>query len=160
MRKEAIVQQMKASREFFDRSTRPLTDEHSKFAPKEGLFTAAQQIAHVAQTIEWFYEGAFRPEGFNMDFETMTKDIHAVSKISEARAWLDRAFTTAMQVTEAKSQAEWDSLLPPNPIMGEAPRNSIVGALVDHTAHHRGALTVYARLQGLVPPMPYMEMEG
>lgn len=160
MTKECIIQQMKASKEFFDRSTRPLTDEHSTFAPQEGLFTAAQQIAHVAQTVEWFYEGAFRPEGFNMDFETMTKEVLAVSQISDARAWLDRAFATAAQVTEARSQEEWDGLMSPNPIMGEAPRNSIIGALVDHTAHHRGALTVYARLQGLVPPMPYMEMGG
>jgi uncharacterized damage-inducible protein DinB len=26
---------------------------------------------------------------------------------------------------------------------------------VEHTAHHRGALTVYSRLLGKVPPMPY-----
>jgi uncharacterized damage-inducible protein DinB len=35
---------------------------------------------------------------------------------------------------------------------------AIFGAITDHTAHHRGALTVYARLNGIVPPMPYMEM--
>ncbi len=27
-----------------------------------------------------------------------------------------------------------------------------------HTAHHRGALAVYARLLGKVPAMPYMDM--
>jgi uncharacterized damage-inducible protein DinB len=43
--------------------------------------------------------------------------------------------------------------------MGGLPRYAIVSALTDHTAHHRGALTVYARLLGLVPPMPYMDME-
>jgi uncharacterized damage-inducible protein DinB len=47
--------------------------------------------------------------------------------------------------------------LPKDGVMGGAPRIAIVGAIADHTAHHRGALTVYARLLGVVPPMPYME---
>jgi uncharacterized damage-inducible protein DinB len=46
----------------------------------------------------------------------------------------------------------------PNVIFGEIPRWSVILGLVDHTAHHRGALTVYARLKGLTPPMPYMEV--
>jgi uncharacterized damage-inducible protein DinB len=43
--------------------------------------------------------------------------------------------------------------------MGGLPRCTILNALTDHTAHHRGALSVYARLLGLVPPMPYMDTE-
>jgi len=31
----------------------------------------------------------------------------------------------------------------------------VINAIVDHTAHHRGALSVYARLPGKVPMMPY-----
>ena len=50
------------------------------------------------------------------------------------------------------------SPLPPGPIMGGQPRLAIFGALTDHSAHHRGALTVYSRLLGKVPPMPYMDM--
>jgi uncharacterized damage-inducible protein DinB len=41
--------------------------------------------------------------------------------------------------------------------MGGVPRMAIFGAITDHTAHHRGALTVYARLAGAVPPMPYAD---
>jgi uncharacterized damage-inducible protein DinB len=48
--------------------------------------------------------------------------------------------------------------LPPGPVMGGMPRMAIVGAIQDHTAHHRGALTVYSRLCGHTPAMPYMEM--
>ena len=55
------------------------------------------------------------------------------------------------------SAEEWASLFPPNPIMGEMPRYSIIGGVTDHTAHHRGALTVYQRLLELTPLMPYME---
>jgi uncharacterized damage-inducible protein DinB len=39
--------------------------------------------------------------------------------------------------------------------MGGQPISDIVWAMVEHTAHHRGALTVYSRQLGKVPPMPY-----
>ena len=42
--------------------------------------------------------------------------------------------------------------------IGGIPRIAIIGSITDHTAHHRGALSVYARLNGVVPPMPYMDM--
>jgi uncharacterized damage-inducible protein DinB len=41
--------------------------------------------------------------------------------------------------------------------MGGEPRLAIVGAICEHTAHHRGALAVYARLLGYAPPIPYGE---
>jgi uncharacterized damage-inducible protein DinB len=41
------------------------------------------------------------------------------------------------------------------PVLGGAPRSAILAAMGDHTAHHRGALTVYARLRGKTPAMPY-----
>ena len=52
-------------------------------------------------------------------------------------------------------QEELRASLPPGPIMGGVPREAFVNGLADHTAHHRGALTVYSRLLGKVPDMPY-----
>lgn len=158
MTNEALIAEFRSTKEFFDRSTRVLSEENSNYSPQEGLYTVAQQVAHVAQTIEWFLEGAFRAEGFDMDFEKMDKEIRACHSLQEARLWLERAFQAAMQTAEQKPMSEWAANLPPNQIMGEIPRLSIVSALVDHTAHHRGALTVYSRMLGLTPPMPYMEM--
>ncbi len=42
-------------------------------------------------------------------------------------------------------------------IGGDLPRIAIVGAMAEHMAHHRGALSVYARLLGYAPPMPYAD---
>lgn len=158
MTNEAFVAQMRNTKEYLERSTRPLSEENSSFAPQEGMYTTAQQMAHIAQTIEWFFDGAFRPEGFSMDFETMDKEIRACTSLGEARQWVERAFQRAIQDCETKPMSEWMALLPPNPIMGELPRLVILDAIVDHTAHHRGALTVYSRLLGYTPPMPYMDM--
>jgi uncharacterized damage-inducible protein DinB len=154
---ESLQIQIKNMKEFFDRSTRPLTDEHSAFAPQEGLFTAAGQIAHVAQTIEWFFDAAFT-DTWNMDFGEMEKQVRAVPSVTAARDWFNRAIGKAQQIAGAHTDQEWLSPFKPNPIMGEAPRLSIMSALTDHTAHHRGALTIYQRLLGLTPPMPYMDM--
>jgi uncharacterized damage-inducible protein DinB len=156
MTPETIKEVLNSQREYFNRSTRLLGESHSQFAPKEEMFTAAGQIAHVAQTIEWFFDSAFAPE-WKMEWEEMDRQVRGVKSLAEARAWFERAIEHAVKVTESHTAEEWASLFPPNPIMGESPRFSIVSAIMDHTAHHRGALTVYQRLLGLTPLMPYME---
>ena len=142
--------------EFFNRSTGSLTEAHSGYAPVEGMMTAAQQVAHAAQTIEWFMEGAFRPEGFDMDFEGHAKVFMAVDSLTAARAWFEKAVAGAKTILAGKSDGDMMAPLPPGPIMGGAPRVAAISAITDHTAHHRGALTVYARMNKIVPPMPYM----
>lgn len=156
--KEQLLGQLAPMKEYFDRSTRPLTEEDSTFAPHTGMYTTAQQVAHAAQTVDWFIQGAFAPEGFSMDFEGMDAEVRAVTSLTAARAWWDRACAAAKLAVESKTDQEWAGLMAPGPIMGGAPRFHIFGALTDHSAHHRGALTVYTRLRGKVPPMPYMEM--
>ena len=155
--KDRLLAELNSTMEWFDRSTRSLAEEDSGFAPAEGVFTTAQQVAHAAQTIDWFVEGAFRPDGFDMDFPAHDAKVRACTSLADARVWLARSADNARQTIAARSDEEWGQALPPGPVMGGAPRMAIFGAITDHTAHHRGALTVYARLQGKVPPMPYME---
>ena len=66
---QQAVAELTAAHEFFNRSTRNLTEEHSSMTPAPGMMTAAQQVAHAAQTIDWFIQGAFRSEGFEVDFD-------------------------------------------------------------------------------------------
>jgi uncharacterized damage-inducible protein DinB len=143
---------------FFNRSTRNLTEAHSGMTPVPGMMSAAQQVAHAAQTVDWFMAGAFRPEGFDIDFEAQAKVVMACTSLAAARAWFEQAISNAKATIGSKSDADLAAPLPPGPIMGGVPRMAIMSAITDHTAHHRGALTVYARLAGVVPPMPYGEM--
>ncbi len=156
---QACAQQLASTKEWFDRSTRVLTEDDSGFAPSEGTFTTAQQVAHVAQTVDWFLDGAFRPEGFSMDFETLDAEVRKVESLTAAREWLDRSFAAATEKLSSCSPEQLAEPLPPGPVMGDMPRFAIIGAIGDHTAHHRGVLTVYSRMQGHEPAMPYMEME-
>jgi len=159
MNPQVFADQVKSIKEFFDRSTRCLTEEHANYRPTEEMMTTAQQVAHVAQTFDWFIEGAFhRPDGFDMDFENHMKPVLAIGSLAEARAWLDKAAQRAIDEISSKSMEELQAPLPPGPVMGGEPKLAIISGIDDHTAHHRGALTVYARLNGLVPAMPYMDM--
>ena len=155
--KDRLLAELNATIEYFDRSTRSLTEEDSGFSPAEGVFTTAQQVAHAANTIDWFVQGAFEPTGFDINFAAHDAKVCEVTSLADARAWLARSVEGARQAIAANSDEAWGQPLPAGPVMGGLPRIAIFGAITDHTAHHRGALTVYARLRGKVPPMLYMD---
>jgi uncharacterized damage-inducible protein DinB len=150
-----FASQLLASKDFFDRSTRVLEEPNSAFRPQETMMTVAQQVAHTAQTLDWFVEGVSRPDGFDLDFEKHAQALEAVTSLGAARQMLDAAFSNAVRFLRSRSAAELAQPLPAGPVMGGQPVSDIVWAMVEHTAHHRGALTVYSRLLGKVPPMPY-----
>jgi uncharacterized damage-inducible protein DinB len=147
--------QLLASQDFFNRSTRVLEESDSQFCPKDGTMTVAQQVAHAAQTLDWFIQGASRPEGFDFDFAAHAKEVAAVTSLAAARAWLDKSYASAIQFIRALGPEGLARPLPAGPVMGGQPISDIVWAMVEHTAHHRGALTVYSRLLGKTPVMPY-----
>jgi uncharacterized damage-inducible protein DinB len=150
--------ELSSTQDFFNRSTRNLTEALSAYAPAPEMMTVAQHVAHAAQSIDWFIHGAFDPAGFAMDFEEQAKQVAEYTSLAEARAWFDKAVANASAALSSKTDEELLAPLPEGPIMGGLPRFAIISAITDHTAHHRGALTVYARLNGIVPPMPYMDM--
>lgn len=157
MTSQELTAELKSSEEFFERSSRCLTEEDSGFRPADGMYTTAHQVSHVARTIEWFLEGASRPEGFDMDFERHVAEALAVTSLTEARAWLKKAYQEAQDYFGSRSGQDLQRPLPEGPVMGGQPVMNLVGAIVEHAAHHRGALTVYSRLRNKVPLMPYFE---
>jgi uncharacterized damage-inducible protein DinB len=150
-----FANQLLASQDFFARSTRVLEEAASEFRPQESMMTVAQQVAHVAQTLDWFIEGASRPEGFDLDFEKHAKALEGVTSLAAARKMLETAYANAIHFLRSRSPEDLAGPLPAGPVMGGQPISDIVWSMVEHTAHHRGALTVYSRLLGKVPVMPY-----
>lgn len=150
-----FASQLQSSKEFFDRSTRVLEEADSGFRPKEEVMTVAQQVAHAAQTLDWFIEGVSGDKGFDLDFGKHAKALTGVTSLAAARKMLDAAYAKAIQFIRSQGPEELARPLPPGPIMGGQPVSDIVWAMIEHTAHHRGALTVYSRLLGKVPVMPY-----
>lgn len=147
--------QILASQDYFNRSTSVLEEADSGYRPSEAMMTVAGHVAHVAQTLDWFIDGAKRPEGFDLDFERHAKAVSAITSLAAARQWLDKAYANAVRYLREAGAEGLARPLPPGPVMGGQPVSEIVWAMVEHTAHHRGALTVYSRQLGKVPPMPY-----
>ncbi len=150
----ALVSQLETSRKYFKTTMSAFSEEDSGFAPGPGLFTVAAQVAHTADSVDWFVEGAFG-KGWNMDFESHLAAARAVTSLAAATEWFDRAYDAAVATVESASADGLAAPIPDARIMGGAPRAAVVNAVVDHTAHHRGSLAVYARLLQKEPPMPY-----
>ena len=151
---QGLVQELKSTHKFFTKTQSIFEEADAGFAPEPDLYTVAGHIAHAADTVDWFVEGGFG-KGWDMDFDGLIARAKAVGTLAEARAWLDRSFENAIQVVGAASDEELFTPIPDKQIMEGAPRAVVVAGITDHTAHHRGALSVYARLLGKVAPMPY-----
>ena len=151
---EGFVTELQQTQKFFKTATSIFEEGDSGFAPTPEMYTVAAHVEHVAGTIDWFLEGAFG-SGWDMDFEKHIAEAKAATSLSAAREHLERAFANAVNVIGAASKEDLFAEIPNDTIMGGAPRAAVVTGITDHTAHHRGALTVYARLLGKEAPMAY-----
>jgi uncharacterized damage-inducible protein DinB len=149
-----LVLELNNTLKFFKTTISIFDAGDATFAPQPDLYTVAGHIAHVADSVDWFVEGGFG-KGWDMDFAQAIAKAKAVTSLDEAKAWLERAFAHAVKVVGQASDATLFEPIPDARIMEGAPRLAVVSGVMDHTAHHRGALSVYARLLGKVAPMPY-----
>ena len=155
--KQGLIEQLKTQEKFFLNTISCLTEEDSGFKPNEEMYSVAQHVGHTAETVDWFLEGAFGDKGFDMNFENYAERMKKHISFDESVNYFKEATANGIERLKAVSDAE---LIVPitAKIMTGAPKMSVVGAIVDHTAHHRGALAVYARLLDQKPQMPYGEM--
>ena len=152
-----ITARLESLYQFFCNTTECLAEDDSRFAPKEGMYTVAQHVAEVAHTIDWFVEGALGDKGFDLDFEAGQKKIMSFKSLTKARKRLKEAIDKAVKAVEGKSDEELLRPLPADSPMQGQPIETVFWAITDHTAHHRGALAVYARLLGKSPRIPYLD---
>mgnify|MGYP001548486161 CR=1 FL=1 len=134
-----------------------LTQEDSRYRPNDKMYTVAQHIGHAAETIDWFMDGAFG-KGFDMNFDNYeAKMKEKYNSFDDSVKLLNEATARGIETIKNASDAE---LMEPitGEIMKGAPKLAVIGGITDHSAHHRGALSVYARLLGREPMMPYAGM--
>jgi uncharacterized damage-inducible protein DinB len=151
---DLLVQQLQMTQKYFKNTLSVFGPEDEMFAPTPEVLSVTGHVAHTAHTVDWFMEGAFG-EGWDMEFGASIAKAKEVTTLQDATAWLDRAFANAIDILGSQSDDELMQPIADTRMMGGAPRRSIVSGIVDHTAHHRGALAVYARLVDKVPVMPY-----
>lgn len=155
--KDGLIEQLKTQQNFFLNTISCLTEDDSDFKPDEEMYTVAQHVGHAAETVDWFLQGAFGDKGFDMNFDNYNERMKKYTSFDDCVQQFKDA--TANGVEKLKEVPDTELVEPITAeIMTGAPKMAVVGAIVDHTAHHRGALAVYARLLGKKPQMPYGEM--
>ena len=95
-----LAEELRRSKQYFDRSTSALQEEDAGYAPADGLMHTAGMMAHVAQTVDWFTDAAFTDKGFVMDFEGMGAQAMAVTSLADARKWVDKAYARAIEAVD------------------------------------------------------------
>ena len=152
--KEGLIAELEYQKNFFLKTVECLDEKDSSFQPNEEMYTVAQHIGHSAESIDWFFDGAFGENGFDMNFENYAEKMKKYKSFDEAIQLLKDATARGIEKIKSLSEAELMSPLT-GPVMSGAPKLAIVNGITDHTVHHRGSLAVYARLLGKVPAMPY-----
>lgn len=153
---DSCVRHLRECQTYFDRSTSVLGEKDSSFAPNPQMYSVAAHVGHVAITIDWFFKGAFGPTGFDLDFDKHDLEARAYTSLNKARTALERSFDHAIDKLSSLTEPVLAEPLPTGPILSGEPTVSIIPAIIEHTAHHRGALTVYARLLDMTPENPYL----
>jgi uncharacterized damage-inducible protein DinB len=155
LKAEALAE-INETEKFFDRTLRCFDEADSLFRAAPACYSVAAHVDHAADAIDWFREGCLH-DRWNLDFETAIATSHAATSLEAARVELALAFSRLREEVAGTSLQRLTEVLPDNPILPGKPRLHLVSAIVDHSAHHRGALAVYARLLGKEPLMPYGE---
>jgi len=156
MLRDGLINKLDSTELFFNRTLSVCEEQDGPFKPRSDMFSLTQQVAHVALTVDWFLDGMFSKSGFDTNFEAHQKVIESQVSLNKAKAWLEKSFQSFRDKLESVDDEVLKQRLPAGPIMGGVPRYIVVGALVDHTAHHRGSISVYIRLLGKIPPLPYV----
>lgn len=154
MLKQSLIAELNIIQNYFNNSSACLTEDDSNFRPQPEMMTVAQHVQHAADSIHWFLDGAFS-DAFDFDFEKQNEKLTRVTSLQAARTSLNDAINRLRNEIETKSEEDWQAPVRDVQIMTGVPRFAIIFGINDHTAHHRGALTVYSRLLGKTPEMPY-----
>ena len=85
---QGYVQELQNALKFFNASTSVFDENDLSYAPQPELYTVAGHVAHTADTVDWFIEGAFG-SGWNMDFEAEVAKAKAVSSLAKAKEHLE-----------------------------------------------------------------------
>jgi uncharacterized damage-inducible protein DinB len=149
------AESLRKSRQFLNNIIKDFKPEHETFRPTPDMWTVAQQIRHIGRCAYWFRKGGFENH-WEMDFEGEMKEMAKPVTLKAAIAELDSEYNALIAFLESVPPAVLAEPLEPNPIFPiGVPRSIVVDSLCEHTAHHRGALSVYLRLLGIKPTMAY-----
>lgn len=138
------------------RLVRIFEDGDMSLRPGPGSMSTAEQINHICASHN-FLRGLLEddqptPELFSRQYD--------VSSAAAAARSLGTAIEEVRQALGRVTAARWNEVVEPFGPDWRMSRGELAHVMVDHEIHHRGALHVYARVAGKVPPVLYRPLEA
>ena len=137
------------------RLVRTFTDSDLDLRPGEGSMTTAEQINHICACHN-FIRGVLE-EG-NPTTELFHKK-YDVSNVNAAIASLGESIGQVQSAVGRVAQSMWEEKISPFGLDWLMPRGKLVYLMIEHEVHHRGQLTVYARVAGHTPVNLYLPVD-
>lgn len=170
---------------FFHRTVSCFEEKDATFRPRDNMLSVAGQIMHVTAAIELTLSGLIHnierfkdmkpvsrrgptatwialDYGFtslnwaNESNKEIPEFVERPTLAASLRAF-DETIDMATEMFGGLTPQELMQPLPKTPMPMQNPIQ-ILEMLIDHTAHHRGALAQYARLLGYEPKFPYFDL--
>ncbi len=125
-----------------------MPSKYYKFKPTPEMKTFAEQMGHIAHTIDWMYEHVVLQKKSG---KTKSLDVTKMSK-KEIIAYLRQAFERGRKNIKSLSKSELEEFVSFFTTGGKLKKKFGVLSVFDHITNHRAKANLYMRLCGLVPP--------
>lgn len=123
--------------------------EYLNWSPKEGEFTCADLLRHIAAGEKMFVgvvtQGKWKYDGHSGD----------QTNIDELIAYLDQDHSEAMQALQSLPDSELNQPRPALEGNAQVKAWRWLMAMTEHEIHHRSQLAMYLMLNGITPPHIY-----
>src|SRR5262245_59929927 len=151
---EALIKEIEAESVTTRKLLERIPTEYWEYKPHEKSFSMGNLSTIVAQMYGWITNMAKEPE---LDFANNTQGGYNLKSMDEVLATLDKNIVEAKEaLAEASEEVmgqTW-TLRNGEAIYWQAPKAEVNRGTISHMAHHRGQLTVYARLKDIpIPPI-------
>lgn len=138
------------------RLVRVFSDADMALRPGEGSMSTAEQVAHICASAN-FIRGLLEEEAIAREWFDRPFDCSAAERAVAALTGM------LQEVRAAAAQAsleQWAEIVEPFGPEWRMSRGELAYVMMEHEIHHRGALHVYARVAGKIPPLLYAPLEA
>lgn len=140
--KDAIVKQLKNSRDFTLKVADAMPDASYSYKLTPEQMSFAEQMVHVSQGMTYFLS-AFKGEKPN---PAKPPSMNKADVVSFVQSSFDQAITTVSALTPEQLSKDYKSMT----------GAGLLIAMLEHNAHHRASAEMYLRAKGIKPPA-YMD---
>jgi uncharacterized damage-inducible protein DinB len=149
--RDFLVPEFEAEMRETGRMLAAVPEIHREYRPDPESRSALELAWHIVSSEIWLLEGIVNGQ-LAPEQARLPRHIRSVQDV------IDLHRTSVPELLDQVRQLGPEGLLRTMPFNAEDnPSIVYLSFLIRHTAHHRGALTVYARLLGKTPLMPYGE---